>query len=344
MSGRFEQKSVAGGIANRLYEEILRRDTERRQQMLDGIAIQDRLREQARLDAEQRRRDAADQRAAERQDAEDRQKAADRLLTFTRPDQDLTSDQAATFRAGGVPVESRSTLPARTGSNPFAPNTLEAVLYDRRPETATERVQREAAAAKRAEAEDARKARADEADANREFRAEQAQASRADRQAAEANADRRFQQSQAAAESRFNRTQANRTENAKPTQSQLAADAFYTRAKEADDALDDIDNISLTDRYAPNFMQSDTGQRYQQARRQFTEAYLRKDSGAAISDAEYSNADRTYFPQYGDSPKTLARKREARNAVLESLRHQGSGTTGTSGGGLPAGVTVRRVK
>ncbi len=103
--------------------------------------------------------------------------------------------------------------------------------------------------------------------------------------------------------------------------------AFFNRAQQADADLErlepEIKKLGLGGQMwmenAPNFAQSETGQQYTQAQRAFTEARLRKDSGAAIPDAEYTNDRKTYFPQPGDSADTLAQKQRARAAVLASL-------------------------
>jgi hypothetical protein len=102
---------------------------------------------------------------------------------------------------------------------------------------------------------------------------------------------------------------------------------FYNRAAQADKDLEALEpaitRMNLGQQtymqWAPNFAQTETGQLYTQAQRAFTEARLRKDSGAAIPEQEFVNDRRTYFAQPGDSQKTLEQKRRARAAVLSSL-------------------------
>jgi hypothetical protein len=96
------------------------------------------------------------------------------------------------------------------------------------------------------------------------------------------------------------------------------------------------DSGNLWNNNTPTWMQSREGQQYNQARQQFTEAYLRRDSGAAIGKDEYANAAATYFPQFGDSADTVARKRQARSQILQSIQSQGTGraTTGNAGPAL----------
>lgn len=115
--------------------------------------------------------------------------------------------------------------------------------------------------------------------------------------------------------------------------------AYYNRAKDASDTITraDASGAGLEDRVAksgianqvglqvlPNFMQSSDQQAYRQAQRAFTEARLRKESGAAIPTGEYENDAKTYFAQPGDSPETISQKRAARQVVLDGLKF-GSG-------------------
>lgn len=102
---------------------------------------------------------------------------------------------------------------------------------------------------------------------------------------------------------------------------------FFNRARQADidlEALEtDVQAMGLGGQarmaLAHNVLQSETGQLYTQAQRAFTEARLRKDSGAAIPEQEFANDRRTYFVQPGDGPEVQAQKRRARAAVLASL-------------------------
>lgn len=107
---------------------------------------------------------------------------------------------------------------------------------------------------------------------------------------------------------------------------------FYLRAK---DSTDTLLSTGLEDRVAkagigkqaalklPNLLQGALGQKdaqaYVQAQRAFTEARLRKESGAAIPTHEYENDARTYFAQPGDPPELIDQKRQKRQKVLDSL-------------------------
>jgi hypothetical protein len=75
---------------------------------------------------------------------------------------------------------------------------------------------------------------------------------------------------------------------------------------------------------APELVQTELGRRMRQAQRSFTEARLRKDSGAAIPPQEFQNDRRMYFPAAGDSDVVLDQKRRARQTVLDALELEGS--------------------
>jgi len=50
-------------------------------------------------------------------------------------------------------------------------------------------------------------------------------------------------------------------------------------------------------------------QQYDQARKNFVNAILRRESGAAIAESEFENANKQYFPQPFDDPATINQKR-----------------------------------
>jgi hypothetical protein len=110
--------------------------------------------------------------------------------------------------------------------------------------------------------------------------------------------------------------------------------AYFNRGKSAIEDLEKVEDgqtESLEDRIAkagaltqaglrlPSMLQSADQQRYTQAQRAFTEARLRKESGAAIPEHELENDAKTYFAQPNDDPKTKEQKRAARQAVLDGL-------------------------
>lgn len=70
---------------------------------------------------------------------------------------------------------------------------------------------------------------------------------------------------------------------------------------------------------AGNYLLSPEYQQYSQAKRNFINAVLRKESGAAIAESEFTNADKQYFPQPGDSPEVIQQKRENRELATQLM-------------------------
>lgn len=82
-----------------------------------------------------------------------------------------------------------------------------------------------------------------------------------------------------------------------------------------------VSNSSMVPGFLENFLKSDAGQKYTQAQRMFTEARLRKESGAAIPENEFANDRRMNFRQPGEKPDSIAQKRRSR---LETIRGTGN--------------------
>jgi hypothetical protein len=104
--------------------------------------------------------------------------------------------------------------------------------------------------------------------------------------------------------------------------------SFYNRGKAAVEDIgpleDKVAKVGLIQqgmlKYAPNPLLSKEQQSYTQKQRTFTEARLRKESGAAIPPEEFVNDARMYFAQPGDDPATIDQKRKAREQVLDGIR------------------------
>lgn len=60
----------------------------------------------------------------------------------------------------------------------------------------------------------------------------------------------------------------------------------------------------------------------EQAQRDFINAVLRQESGAAIGQTEYESAARQYFPEAGDPPELVAQKRAAREMQIRGFTRQ----------------------
>ncbi|PSL86670.1 hypothetical protein C7T35_01505 [Variovorax sp. WS11] len=106
---------------------------------------------------------------------------------------------------------------------------------------------------------------------------------------------------------------------------QAKALQFGTRMQTAGDLLDSlaskgVNQPGLIKRAAEtvgagglaNFTQSAEQQQVEQAQRDFINAALRRESGAAIADHEFDNARKQYFPQPGDGEKVIEQKRQNR--------------------------------
>ena len=68
------------------------------------------------------------------------------------------------------------------------------------------------------------------------------------------------------------------------------------------------------------YAMADEYKRYEQAKRDFINANLRRESGAAIAESEFDSAEKQYFPVPGDSPAVIAQKRRNRETVINALR------------------------
>lgn len=79
---------------------------------------------------------------------------------------------------------------------------------------------------------------------------------------------------------------------------------------------------------AGNAAVSTNFQRFAQAKRNWINANLRKESGAQISESEFATADKQYFPQFGDSDEVIRQKEETRRLVASNMaRNSGDQAT-----------------
>lgn len=127
-----------------------------------------------------------------------------------------------------------------------------------------------------------------------------------------------------------------KAKNTESSQAQITASGYAQRMDEAEDVLDKVEdsirNMGLTSfavqSRMPAAAQSETFQRYDQAGRNFINAVLRRESGAAVSASEFDNARRQYLPQPGDGPDVKAQKQRNRQTARETLiRASGSAYT-----------------
>jgi muramidase (phage lysozyme) len=69
-----------------------------------------------------------------------------------------------------------------------------------------------------------------------------------------------------------------------------------------------------------NYVTPEKRQLYDQAKREFINSVLRKESGASISDGEFASADKQYFPKPGDSEKVIEQKKRSREIAVEGVK------------------------
>lgn len=67
------------------------------------------------------------------------------------------------------------------------------------------------------------------------------------------------------------------------------------------------------------YLTSDDFKTVDQAKRDFINAQLRRESGAVISEQEFDNANKQYFPQPNDPPQVLEQKRRNRQIVIDGM-------------------------
>jgi hypothetical protein len=143
--------------------------------------------------------------------------------------------------------------------------------------------------------------------------------------------------------------------NGKMTQDEKTSAIYADRMGPANKIISQHENINdgfggfvegmavNTGRY-PNVMQSTDRQLVEQAKRDFVNAVLRRESGAVINPSEFANAERQYFPQPGDSKEVIAQKRRNRETALHAF-YRAAGphyqVPKEQQGGLPPGWSVQ---
>lgn len=136
---------------------------------------------------------------------------------------------------------------------------------------------------------------------------------------------------------------------------------FMIRMRSAGDTLDKLESqgtdlgaalLAKDPTGLANYAQSPEFQMYDQAKRDFINAILRRESGAAIAPSEFANAELQYFPVPGDNPEVIAQKRKNRQDALAGVTigagtgaanpmAQGGATTGTDFANMDAAAMVK---
>lgn len=118
-------------------------------------------------------------------------------------------------------------------------------------------------------------------------------------------------------------------------ESEVSSTMYGGRMLQAQQVLDDVESEG-TDLYqhivkgiplASNYLTSPQFKMYEQAQRNFINAVLRRESGAAIAESEFANARIQYFPQPNDPPEVIELKRKNRELAIE-LMLSGAGAGG----------------
>lgn len=153
----------------------------------------------------------------------------------------------------------------------------------------------------------------------------------------------RAQESQLRYKSETEQKAANKAEKeAIGTTVQQSSRGFGKRMEDANAIFDKIeksgyDRSSLASglgSIAPNFARSAEAQMQDQAERNFVNALLRKESGAAIGKDEFASAEVQYFPRAGDTPEVIAQKKANRERAIDTLKRE-SGKTWDTGESKP---------
>ena len=110
---------------------------------------------------------------------------------------------------------------------------------------------------------------------------------------------------------------------------QAKAQLFGTRMQEADKIMRDlaVDGkvFSTPGTSLPivggifNGLNTEHGQMLDQAKRDFLNAVLRRESGAVISPTEFDSAAKQYFPQIGEGEKVIKQKERARQIAIQGI-------------------------
>lgn len=119
------------------------------------------------------------------------------------------------------------------------------------------------------------------------------------------------------------------TRNMRPTGDQSNAAGFYDRMAASNKTISALEQQgtdywqNFARNYAPGgtsaYFMTPEFQQYDQAQRDFINAQLRKESGAAIGESEFENARRQYFPQPGDSPQVIKQKAQNRQIAIDAM-------------------------
>lgn len=104
---------------------------------------------------------------------------------------------------------------------------------------------------------------------------------------------------------------------------QTAANGYADRLNQSEIIINNLGG-KFTDKNAfggslPSIFQSGDRQSYEQAKKDFVTAILRRQSGASIAPSEFKTEQEKYFPQAGDKPEIIKQKADSRNTAINGL-------------------------
>jgi len=116
-------------------------------------------------------------------------------------------------------------------------------------------------------------------------------------------------------------------DNKEISESRRKAATFATRVSEAENVFSDLSNAgfnrasneSSVQSILPNVLKPEQLIQQEQAERNFINAILRRESGAAIAPSEFTSAEKQYFPRAGDTDAVLAQKKKNREIAKVGL-------------------------
>ena len=109
---------------------------------------------------------------------------------------------------------------------------------------------------------------------------------------------------------------------------QYLAGGFARRVEQAEQVFDKLseggynraESKARIESFLPTEFLSDARKANDQAERNFINAILRRESGAAISEQEFKNAENQYFPRPGDDIDTISQKKANRLQSMAALK------------------------
>jgi hypothetical protein len=113
-----------------------------------------------------------------------------------------------------------------------------------------------------------------------------------------------------------------------PKASQAAAAGYGHRIEKANKEMDELtsggynraDPAESVKAMLPEGLQSENAKKQRNAERNFINAVLRRESGAAISASEFAEGEKQYFPRINDTAEVLEQKRLNRAQQEQSLK------------------------